>query len=956
MLFFLRFRAQLRRTRPELIARLETEAAGIMEDAGGKTKPERRLLLGLFDENSLGFWLDMLIALETIQGILEGVSSELYGYSLVLGRDIPEGKTETLCRNLAVEVEDGGLWFDEAARKALSPYMYFEKKTGNGRRRSPETEGFVRLKGIKTFFGTAANAWPLRETIVKALRQGNPGNTVLLGSEFIGKRDGIYRFCEGSRQGERQEFRQGFRKGARQGTRECQSGPEEPAAPFADPPLVIRFGLLRGLAPLADAWTGPLRSFLDGGNTAVLDELDGLEESLFQDRLRDEISPFMIRQGRRFFSLLLESCAAQARSRSSIPVLVLENIHLAGKPAAGIIIDTFSAFPGASSFVVLGTCAGREEETGETLKFWENIFTRVIRIGAEGYRHPEAPEMSGDLWEIAWALELLTRYFPGSLLLKLFEEEGKNPVMISRALEQLSFLGVIDSPEDPRPRLRNFAEKAERLTGHRQDKARVLVRNRLLDWVRRNKLNPCFRLLDALAEIGAGPEEGRNVSDDELILTSVCADLINGTTGAMEEAIAGGILEKYVGPARSPSIRYIINTLGALIRGDEETIRNAFQETPPEFYLPYKARGLANLGSYYLGIGDTASALETVKEAIRLSQNRSWAGLAPAYRLFSLVNLSKHQIGETIEYIGFAVENGEKTRDYQELGVSAFYAAVAQFLYGNLSRAGRLAAQGEEQASRAGCAEWADRSRFLRGRISFETGRYREALDRFEALRERPLAPSAPEKNRLLDAWIYRAAFYSSLPAVKPEDGGDDADLFELEDSWLEASKPGGSYERTLELSNALIRSLPNDTFLFTERPDWCSGFAQCELFLMPRSRLWNRMITVYHSLALCRLAPSGDGAFAGKEEAMHNMQHIIRDERLADADPCGVFFFYAWYRVLQESGAPQVDLNTAVSMAFKRLQRRASRIDDIETRREYLSLPRWNAALSLAAREYKLI
>jgi hypothetical protein len=72
--------------------------------------------------------------------------------------------------------------------------------------------------------------------------------------------------------------------------------------------------------------------------------------------------------------------------------------------------------------------------------------------------------------------------------------------------------------------------------------------------------------------------------------------------------------------------------------------------------------------------------------------------------------------------------------------------------------------------------------------------------------------------------------------------------------------------------------------------------------------------------------------------------------------DPWDSFYFYAWYRVLEQTGAGQVDMNTAISIAFKRLQRRASRIDDIETRRQYLTRPRWNGALSAAAREFKLI
>jgi hypothetical protein len=42
--------------------------------------------------------------------------------------------------------------------------------------------------------------------------------------------------------------------------------------------------------------------------------------------------------------------------------------------------------------------------------------------------------------------------------------------------------------------------------------------------------------------------------------------------------------------------------------------------------------------------------------------------------------------------------------------------------------------------------------------------------------------------------------------------------------------------------------------------------------------------------------------------------------------------------------------------MAFKRLQRRASRIDDIEVNRAFLTRHYWNGALSRAAREHKLI
>jgi len=42
--------------------------------------------------------------------------------------------------------------------------------------------------------------------------------------------------------------------------------------------------------------------------------------------------------------------------------------------------------------------------------------------------------------------------------------------------------------------------------------------------------------------------------------------------------------------------------------------------------------------------------------------------------------------------------------------------------------------------------------------------------------------------------------------------------------------------------------------------------------------------------------------------------------------------------------------------MANKRLQRRASRIDDLETKQDFFNLSRWNKTLSLAARENKFL
>jgi hypothetical protein len=203
-----------------------------------------------------------------------------------------------------------------------------------------------------------------------------------------------------------------------------------------------------------------------------------------------------------------------------------------------------------------------------------------------------------------------------------------------------------------------------------------------------------------------------------------------------------------------------------------------------------------------------------------------------------------------------------------------------------------------------------------------------------------------PAKEGLLRAWAYRAQIYLQNPlTAKPEGGGIDGDLFEVEAAYF-----AGDYGKAEELAVRLSSVLPQEYFLFTEQPDWRSGFAQNEFLFLRPAEFWNRMISAYRALALCRISPAGRG------EALRIMQRILRDERPAEMDPGDAFYFYAWYQVLERSGAAQSDMNTALSMAFKRLQRRASRIDDIEIRKVFLSQPRWNGALSLAAKEYKLI
>ncbi|MDR2376038.1 MAG: hypothetical protein LBD96_06320 [Treponema sp.] len=923
LLFFLRFRSQLRRTDHCLVDSLEGQILELIRNAGGIEKNERRYIGAFFQESSLGLGLDIFTCVEGILNRIEQDAGRLYGYAVIIGKDIDDTGAVRLCR-LFSSPRNSGLYCDGTLQEILGYYLRFEPVP------SAEGAGYARFKtfNIPEGFGSLPPVeaeQARRAGIVKSLKQGRRKNALILGPQLSGKRAGLYEFCAGSA-----------------------------------PPLVIRFSSGQGLAAISDSYNPVLRAFLAGspvsgeavsgtpggqGNGPALSaELETLWKNLFRDRLHGEAPLFLLRRSRRFFVLLLDLYLEASAAQGLGPVLILEDLDRASESAALIVQEVLEPYavkgPLSSRLGIYGTASSGKDIS----PLWERFFSQVIRLEGEGAAYN--PDMSRDIWEISYAFVLLGRYFPGTLLPQLLAEEGKSPGMISRALNILIRSGIVDTPQDPQPRIAGFMSRAETILGERKELIRSVVRERLLDWVFSGRLRPCFALLEALADLGDGAGIFATiVRGDELILQSVVTDMTNGTSAGIGKAVERGRLESVLGPERALTVAYLYNILKALLDGNDGDIREAFRASPGEIYPPFKAQVLVNTAAYQLGIRDTDSALGTVKAAFILSQKAPWTGLAQSNRIFSLVNLVKQRIGETVDYAGFAVEHAEKSANYGELVVASYYAAAVQTLYGNLSQAERLAAAAENHAVLAGRVEWADRARFFRGKLAFDVGYYQDALRIFQDIAGNPAGNLSADKLSLLETWAYRARLYSRNPLLSKASGGVDADLFEIEGAYL-----SGDYSRTADLAAALAESPSGETFIHTEQPDWRSGFAQCELLLLPIREFRDRMVSVYRALALCRLSASG-GA-----EALMIMQRVLRDERLSEMDPCDAFYFYAWYQVLKESGAAQVDMNTAVSMAFKRLQRRASRIGDPKIRQAYLTQPYWNSALSLAAREHKLI
>jgi len=909
LFFFLKFKTQLRRTQPDIIQKIDESLTRSITDAGGKITGNKSIISAEINEETIGIWLDLYILIETLKKNIEA-SPELFGYSLVICSDVPN-TPEALCRFLANGT--GGVFMDTKTIQKFIPYASFEKPSQwNSVKKNYKygSDGFCKIKELRVFKLPLNIDNDLQNDVVLLFEQYQDKKVLITGKILSQIRSGLYAYNK--------KINGDF------------------------PVLSICFGSI-GLGALVDSWSLNIRSLSAEQST---EELDSLWELLFRERIRDEVSDFIVRNVKRYLTLLLNYYISAAQKKKRVPVLALENIHLAGKKVVNLILESLNELDDEKKekLLILGTAD--DGFLSEKIRHWEGVFDKIEIIDAKKYKPLYIPRLTTELWEIIYAVSLFGRYFSPELFQRLFEEEEKNPVMISKAFSILNTLGVIDNPREPWPLNKIYEDHSRRVLGEKTNFIKAMVSRRLLNWAGKRNITPCFRLLTIIYGL-----EGANQIDDLLLLKSITSDIVSETTSGMELALKNGHMEELVSEQRAAAIRYIFKTSRALYTGKEHDIDKVFMEQTVDRkgsdfdgFPVLKAQIIVNFCGYYLGRRDIAMAVEKAKEAIILGQSKNNFCLPQAYRLFSLACLSKQQTTETIEYLNFALSNAEKTGNYHEMGITSYYAAASLFLYGDVFKALQLAKKSVEQSISAGRPDWADRSRFLEGRVNFELGYYKEALDIFEKLQSNPYGGNTGEKDCLFAAWIYRAKIYLQDPNIqKPKPASHDADLFEIEAAYLE-----GNYQKAVELSGALNNPFSKDNFLYTEQPNWSSGFAQCEHLYFTHGEIQDRMICLFNSLSLSFLSNDAD--------AVQKLQRILRDERLCEMDPWDAFYFYAKYIILKQTGSSLVDKSTAVSMAFKRLQRRASRIEDIEIRRQYLKGPRWNRELYLTAKEYKLI
>ncbi|GMO45587.1 MAG: hypothetical protein Ta2G_00500 [Termitinemataceae bacterium] len=935
MTFSMKFQNQLRRTRPGVYDLVEKTITQCVEASGGKVKQEYHCLIAYFNEQSIGFWLDLLTIIETIEKTLDGTSRDLYGHICVISEYLDDDSIQILLHTLPTVNIKSGIWCTLPIQNFLSKLLLF----------LPNQE--IKYDDIPSPFAqvdslveneTQYKENPLRFEISKFLKKDPKSNTAILGPTFLGKRDAVQWY-----------------------SKECNADYE---------PLTIRFGVWGyGLCCFADSLSPTLKNFFYDAEIPLTDEIIKLHEMLFNERLRDECSQFSLEKCKRFFILLTSYYIEASKKLGCRPIIVLENLENATDEASNLFMDIYKENLKQNDVLLYATCSAKALPVE-----WKKLFSNILSCESDIIPTFDKTIINSSLWEIAFACELFGHYFPSHLFLQLFEQEGKNPASIQKSLELLLKNNIIKSLDNPQPQVLGFLDGIEDSIEERADIVRNMVRSRLLSWVSAGKLTPCFNLLKILNDLKYSPTP-------LLVLEAIRQDVINGTYQAVEDSIADGSFDMICGLDRASAIFYIYKTLKALNYGNEAEIRETFKlpQVTNITIDAYKAQILIINAIYKMGISDEKTALDEIKEAMMISQNvRNKICMSGVYRLFSFVHFYNKEIRDGMDYISFAMEETEGKKDYDEMSIVAYYNAGANFIFGNISKAQRLILQAERAAIFCGRKDWALRSQFLSGRFYFEIGQYREAYLVFHSLSENWKNDKNKAPYEFITNWLSRTklfllekqkliiektessfdeileaekerfnVFFRENPGVYDpiEFSGGDGKIFEIEAAYMQ-----GNFSEVVDKAE-MVLSLPFiKTFQFLEQPDWSSGFAQCELLLYSMNDYWQRMANVWWSLAICRMDKSR------ANEAVHTMQQIMRDERMAEIDPNASFYFFANFKVLESTGSNEVDRNTAISMAYKRLQRRASKIDDMETRRTYLSSQYWNMILFDKAREYKLI
>lgn len=335
-------------------------------------------------------------------------------------------------------------------------------------------------------------------------------------------------------------------------------------------------------------------------------------------------------------------------------------------------------------------------------------------------------------------------------------------------------------------------------------------------------------------------------------------------------------------------------------------------------------------------------------------KERVLPGELRALELISMLSLARKKGDDAVVYLEYAIENAERMRDPLTLLAVRFDMAMVHFGNGNFHFAQCALDSAGQTAERCFAKDREVLILFMKGRVSFELGDYRNAELVFQTASSLASSHRLPEQVALCRTWYARTLSHQSRFHASDQifrdcmDRVPEAYTFLLESSVLSGRPITGQ-----EFPEDISVLLPAYGFWPDYYRVWASGFFFAEDLATGAadSRIAARMHRAFLALYRARFE-AGSPTDAGVASLA-----AIAHEAFDVSDPYAALYYHFCFEIgSRMPGTIQADVAVFLSRGFKYLQKRANEIGDNSLRERFMQNPVWNNRIYRAARENMLI
>jgi len=422
-------------------------------------------------------------------------------------------------------------------------------------------------------------------------------------------------------------------------------------------------------------------------------------------------------------------------------------------------------------------------------------------------------------------------------------------------------------------------------------------------------------------------------------------------TGALQPVYA--LYEVFTGLGFSVPDSFLVNSLyHSTDPGAElDRVRAAFQN--PELAVSVENLELARK-KYESGLFDEASSL--AKTVLHVFQKENvLTGEYRALSLIAMLSLARNNGDDASVYLEYALENAERMHDPFSVLCTRFDMAMVYFIIGNYHFALCTLDAVEKIVGACYAKDWEVLLLFMKGRIAFELGNYRNAELLFQTAASLASVHQIAEAVSLCRVWYARALVhqhrFASAETILA------GCLAFVPESWIfliESALLSGHTDPALDFPESLSPLLSGGELWTSGKITWRSGFSVAEdrcygtgAEKLVAVRLYEVFLLYYR----CRFVEGTDIA------ANVNRIAFIARNALEIKDPYAYLYYYVCYDLGSKNGAVlPADTTACLSRGFKYMQKRANEIEENSIREQYMQNPTWNSRLYRTARENMLI